>query len=81
VRLAPCEVLALVSILQSLVAAEIAIALHLRDFLSPAIFEFFNTIRHNPSFASISVADFSSHQRRLSATRNPALLVRHEALC
>jgi hypothetical protein len=27
-------------------AAEIAQALHLRDFRSPAIFEFFNTIRH-----------------------------------
>ena len=27
-------------------AAEIAKALHLRDFRSPAIFEFFNTIRH-----------------------------------
>jgi hypothetical protein len=24
-------------------------------------------LRHNPSFASISVGDFSSHQRRLSA--------------
>jgi hypothetical protein len=36
--------LALVSILQSLAAAEIANALRLRDFLSPAIFEFFNTI-------------------------------------
>ena len=35
---------ALVSILQSLAAAEIANALHLRDFRSPAIFEFFNTI-------------------------------------
>src|SRR5258705_13815291 len=32
--------LALVSILQSLAAAEIANALHLRDFRSPAIFEF-----------------------------------------
>ena len=38
--------LALVSILQSLAAAEIANALHLRDFRSPAIFEFFNTIGH-----------------------------------
>src|SRR5882757_591143 len=36
--------LALVSILQSLAAAEIANALHLRDFRSHAIFEFFNTI-------------------------------------
>jgi hypothetical protein len=54
VRLSRCEVrdhiipqkrsLALVSILQSLAAAEIANALHLRDFRSPAIFEFFNTI-------------------------------------
>jgi hypothetical protein len=30
--------------LQSLAAVEIANALHLRDFRSPAIFEFFNTI-------------------------------------
>jgi len=37
--------LALVSILQSLSAVEIANALHLRDFRCPAIFEFFNTIR------------------------------------
>ena len=37
--------LALVSILQGLAAAEIADGLHLRDFRSPAIFEFFNTIR------------------------------------
>src|ERR1700675_3417374 len=37
--------LALVSILPCLAAAEIANALHLRDFRSPAIFEFFNTIR------------------------------------
>ena len=38
-------------------------------------------LSHSPSFASISVADFSSHQRRPSAPRNPALLVRREALC
>jgi hypothetical protein len=36
--------LALASILQSLAPAEIANALHLRVFRSPAIFEFFNTI-------------------------------------
>src|SRR5450631_4002260 len=36
--------LALVSILQSLAGVEIADALHSRDFRSPAIFEFFNTI-------------------------------------
>jgi hypothetical protein len=41
--------LALVSILQSLAAAEIANARHLRDFRSPAIFEFFNTIRQEPT--------------------------------
>jgi hypothetical protein len=35
--------LALVSIPESLATAEIANALHLRDFQSPAIFEFFNT--------------------------------------
>jgi hypothetical protein len=35
---------ALVSSLQNLAAAEIANAQHLRDFRSPAIFEFFNTI-------------------------------------
>jgi hypothetical protein len=54
-RLSRCEVrephqlpqkrsLALASILQSLAAAQIANALHSRDFRSPAIFEFFNTI-------------------------------------
>jgi hypothetical protein len=37
--------LALVSILPRLAAAEIANALHLLDFRSPAIFEFFNTRR------------------------------------
>ena len=36
--------LALVSILQSLAAAEIANMRHLRDFRSTAISEFFNTI-------------------------------------
>jgi hypothetical protein len=36
--------LALASVLQSLAAAEIVNALHLRDFRSLAIFEFFNTI-------------------------------------
>jgi hypothetical protein len=36
--------LALASILHRLVAAKIADTLHLRDFRSPAIFEFFNTI-------------------------------------
>ena len=36
--------LALVSILQSLAAAEIANALHMREFWIAAIFEFFNTI-------------------------------------
>jgi hypothetical protein len=36
--------LTLVSILQRLAAAEITDALRLRDFPSPAIFEFFNTI-------------------------------------
>jgi hypothetical protein len=35
---------ALVSVLPSLAATEIANALHLRDFRSHAIFEFFNTI-------------------------------------
>src|ERR1019366_4821211 len=35
----------------SLAAAEIANALHLRDFRSSAIFEFFNTIRQKRSFA------------------------------
>jgi hypothetical protein len=33
-------------ILKSLAAAEMAKALHLRDFRSPTIFEFFNTIGH-----------------------------------
>jgi hypothetical protein len=42
--------LALVSILQSLAAAEIANALHLREFRIVAIFEFFNTIGANRSF-------------------------------
>jgi hypothetical protein len=36
--------LALVSILQGVAAAEIINTLHLRDFRSRAIFEFFNTI-------------------------------------
>jgi len=36
--------LALVSILQGIAAAEIINTLHLRDFRSRAIFEFFNTI-------------------------------------
>jgi hypothetical protein len=61
VRLTRCEVrnhinyqpsLALVSILQSLALAEISNTLHLRDFRSPAIFEFFNTIRQKQSFPS-----------------------------
>jgi hypothetical protein len=34
-------------ILQSLAAVEIANTLHLQDFRSPAIFEFFNTIGTN----------------------------------
>ena len=41
--------LALVSIPQRLAAVEIADALHLRDFRSPAIFEFFNTIDPMPT--------------------------------
>ena len=40
---------ALVSILQSLAVAEIANALHLRDFRGHAIFEFFNTIDQKPT--------------------------------
>jgi hypothetical protein len=43
--------LALVSILQHLAAAKIANALHLRDFRSPTIFEFFNTIRQKRPLA------------------------------
>src|SRR6266403_889583 len=43
--------LTLVSILQRLAATEIASALHLRDFRRPVIFEFFNTIRQQRSFA------------------------------
>jgi hypothetical protein len=61
VRLSRCEVRdhincrkkrspAFASILQSLAAAEIANALHLRDFRSLAIFEFFNNIRQKQSF-------------------------------
>ena len=46
--------LALVSILQSLAAAEIANSLHLRDFRSPAIFEFFGTFRTCRSGRSMS---------------------------
>jgi hypothetical protein len=38
--------------LQRLAAAEIANALHLRDFRKPAIVEFFNTIARNRSFAT-----------------------------
>jgi hypothetical protein len=48
--------LALVSILQSLAAAEIANALHLRDFRSPAIFEFFNTIGAKRAFCKLSMS-------------------------
>jgi hypothetical protein len=36
-----------------LAAASIAQMNHLRDFRSPAIFEFFNTIRHERSFISL----------------------------
>jgi hypothetical protein len=43
--------LALASILQSLAAVEIVNALHLRDFRSLAIFEFFNTIRHKQTIS------------------------------
>jgi hypothetical protein len=44
------RLLALVSILQGVAAAEIINTLHLRDFRSRAIFEFFNTIRQKRSF-------------------------------
>jgi hypothetical protein len=44
--------LALVSILQSLAAAEIANMRHLRDFRSTAISEFFNTIRQKRPFTT-----------------------------
>ena len=47
--------LVLVLILQSLAAAEIANALHLRDFRSSATFEFFNTIRHKRSVHAKSI--------------------------
>jgi hypothetical protein len=47
--------LALVSILQRLAAAEIADTLHLRDFWSSAIFEFFNTIRAKRSSSAQSM--------------------------
>jgi hypothetical protein len=61
VCLSRCEVrdhinkrsLALAPILQSLAAAEIANALHLRDFRSAAIFEFFNTIGAKRTFADL----------------------------
>jgi hypothetical protein len=43
--------LTLVSVLQSLAAAEVANALHLRGFRSPAIFEFFNTIGAKQGFS------------------------------
>jgi hypothetical protein len=42
--------LAPVLILQRLAAAEITDTLHLQDFRSPAIFEFFNTIRQNRTY-------------------------------
>jgi hypothetical protein len=45
--------LALVLVLQSLAAAEVANALHLRDFRSPAIFEFFNTISQKADISHI----------------------------
>src|SRR5256885_4797993 len=44
--------LALVSILRSLAAVGIANVLHSRDFRSPAIFEFFNTIDPQETFRS-----------------------------
>jgi hypothetical protein len=43
---------AIVSILRSLAAAEIANALHLRDFWSAATFEFFNTIGYKRTLPS-----------------------------
>jgi hypothetical protein len=43
--------LAPVLILQRLAAAEITDTLHLQDFRSPAIFEFFNTIGAKRTFA------------------------------
>jgi hypothetical protein len=46
--------LTLVSILQRLAAAEITDALRLRDFPSPAIFEFFNTIGAKLPFTGMS---------------------------
>ena len=45
--------LALVSILPCLAPAEIANALHSRDFRSSAIFEFFNTIRQKMTYRGI----------------------------
>ena len=59
--------LALVSILQRLAAAEIANALHLRDFRSPAVFEFFNTICQKPTSRSCSGVAWGS--RRSEMTR------------
>ena len=56
--------LALVSILLRLAAAEVANALHLRDFRSPAIFEFFNTIcqkRNVGSRTPISLPSFAGN--------------------
>jgi len=47
--------LALVSILQSLAAAEIANALHLREFWIAAIFEFFNTIGRKADIQPASI--------------------------
>jgi hypothetical protein len=47
---------ALVSILQSLAVAEFAHMQHLRDFRSPAIFEFFNTIGAKRSLWMLDVA-------------------------
>jgi hypothetical protein len=63
VRLPRCDVrglhqllqkrsLTLVSFLRRLAATEIGSALHLRDFRRPAIFEFFNTIRHKRPLAT-----------------------------
>ena len=56
--------LALVSIIQSLAPAQIANALHLRDFRSSAIFEFFNTIRQKPSFISANICGEELHCSR-----------------
>jgi hypothetical protein len=56
-------------VLQSLAAAEITNIPHSRDFRSPAIFDFFNSIGAKRTFAK--------YRRRLSAVTRAQLIADH----